>query len=277
MNGLVSVLMGVYNCDKTLKEAIQSIQKQTYTDWELIIYDDGSTDKSFDIALEMAKEDFRIKVFQNNKNVGLNITLNNCLKKASGDYIARMDADDVCEQERFQKQVAFLENHPEFSIVSTGMYLFDDSGRWGTIMPMEYPLPKDVVEGSPICHAPVMMYKKCLEQVGGYTEEKRRLRVEDVDLWIKLYAKGYRCYNLQEELYGMRNDSNAFARRKYRYRVNSVLVRLEGCKKLQLSARSYVKAIRPMIIGLVPQKLRQLLRKSMQYGLKIKNITKSND
>ena len=78
-----------------------------------------------------------------------------------------------------------------------------------------------------------------MEEVGGYTEHRRMLRVEDVNLWIKLYAAGYRCRNLPEPLYRMRNDQNALNRRKYRYRVNSVYVRLQGCRMLKLGIKSY--------------------------------------
>lgn len=260
----ISVLMGVYNCASTLGEAIESIQKQTYEDWELIICDDGSTDDTYDIAKKYAELDKRIIVIQNKKNQGLNVTLNNCLKKASGQYVARMDGDDRCSTVRFEKQIKFLENNPKYAIVSSGMYLFDSSGKWGSTIPIEKPSPKDVVEGSPICHAPVMMRKECMDAVGGYTVDERRLRVEDVDLWIKLYSAGYRCYNIQEELYGMRNDSNAFSRRKYRYRVNSTFVRLEGCRKLRLGPSSYVKAFQPMVIGLVPNSIRMFIRKRLK-------------
>ena len=109
-----------------------------------------------------------------------------------------------------------------------------------------------------------MMRKACMEQVHGYTEDVRMLRVEDVNLWIKLYAAGFRCYNIQEPLYKMRNDKNAFNRRKYKYRINSVYTRLQGCKLLNLGVKYYLYACTPMIIGLVPARLRQLLRRGQQ-------------
>ena len=90
------------------------------------------------------------------------------------------------------------------------------------------------------------------------------LRVEDVNLWIKLYTAGYRGYNIQKPLYRMRNDQNALNRRKYIYRVNSVYVRLQGCWMLKLGPRSYLKACVPMINGLVPAKLRQWIRKQQR-------------
>jgi glycosyltransferase EpsE len=92
------------------------------------------------------------------------------------------------------------------------------------------------------------------------------MRVEDVNLWIKLYAKGFRAYNLQEALYNMRNDQNAVNRRKYRYKINSTYVRLQGCRMMKLGAGSYLKAFKPMIVGLVPGRLRQIYRHRAGYG-----------
>ena len=109
-----------------------------------------------------------------------------------------------------------------------------------------------------------MMRKACMDKVNGYTEDVRMLRVEDVNLWIKLYAAGYRCYNIQEPLYRMRNDKNAFNRRKYKYRINSTYTRLKGCRELKLGAKYYLYACVPMIVGLVPMRVKYMLRKG-QY------------
>lgn len=262
MTDKISVLMGVYNCSSTLEKAIKSIQKQTYTNWELIVCDDGSTDDTFAIANKLASTDKRIKIIKNEKNCGLNKTLNNCLKLATGEFIARMDGDDESIPYRFQKQIDFLKNYPEFKIVSSTMILFDENGDWGLVKKKEFPQPEDVVINSAICHAPVMMRKECIDDVQGYTEDTRMIRVEDVNLWIKLYAKGYRCYNIQEPLYRMCNDKNAFNRRKYKYRINSTYVRLSGCKLLHLKPKYYFLSFKPMIIGLVPGKIRRIIRKS---------------
>ena len=100
-----------------------------------------------------------------------------------------------------------------------------------------------------------------MEAVGGYTVDRRMLRVEDVNLWIKLYAAGYRCRNIQQPLYRMRNDQNALKRRKYIYRLNSAYVRLQGCRLLHLGLASRLKALRPLAAGLVPAQVRQAIRK----------------
>lgn len=264
MDGKISVIMGIYNCADTLERAIDSILGQTYKNWELILCDDGSVDESYRVALKAAEQDKRITVIKNENNMGLNYTLNQCLKIATGKFIARMDGDDDCLPARFQKQVEFLENNPEYAIVSSPMILFDETGEWGRTSAIEFPSSKDVVCGSPICHAPVMMRKECMDAVGGYTVDKKMLRVEDVNLWIKLYAAGYRCYNIQEPLYRMRNDKNALNRRKYKYRVNSVYVRLKGCRMLHLGPICYMKAFKPMIIGLIPAQVRKSIRRSQQ-------------
>ena len=264
MNEKISVLMGVYNCADTLEAAVLSIQLQTYKNWELILCDDGSTDNTYDVALELSKKDSRIILLRNDFNHGLNYTLNRCLANATGKYIARMDGDDYCLSTRFERQVFFLRTNSEFSIVSTPMILFDENGEWGCTIVVEKPDSKDIISGSPICHAPVMMYKKCLDDVKGYTEDKKMLRVEDVNLWIKLYARGYRCYNLAEPLYKMRNDKNALNRRKYRFRINSTYVRLLGCKMLKLNWKYYILSFKPMIIGLIPAKIRQIIRQKQK-------------
>ena len=264
MSGRISVLMGIYNCAATLPQAVAAIQNQTYTNWELILCDDGSSDDTYKTARDLAAGDSRILLLKNERNLGLNATLNRCLAAASGDYIARMDGDDDCMPERFETQLRFLEAHPEFALVSTAMRFFDEAGEWGQAAPPEYPRPEDTVEGTAFFHATVMMRREAVEAVGGYTEDPRMLRVEDVNLWIKLYGAGYRGYNIQTPLYRMRNDQNALNRRKYIYRINSVYVRLQGCRLLQLGPKSWLQACKPMVNGLVPAKLRHLIRKKQR-------------
>lgn len=262
-SGKVSVLMGVYNCSSTVLDAIHSIQAQTYADWELIICDDGSADNTMEIVEKEAESDPRLTVLKNKTNQGLNVTLNRCLEVASGDYAARMDGDDLCKPDRFEKQVSYLEKHPEIQIVSSWMSLFDENGEWGIQRIPEHPTKEQVVAGTPIHHAPVMMRMECLREVGGYTEDAHKLRVEDVDLWVKLYARGYRCYNIQEPLYAMRNDKNALSRRKFKYRINSTRTRLEGCRTLHLGIDSYLRSFKPMIIGMIPAEIRSRIKNDL--------------
>ena len=158
------------------------------------------------------------------------------------------------------------------------MLFFDSEGQWGRNYVKAYPQKEDIVSGNPICHAPVMMWKSCIDKVGGYSQNARVLRVEDVDLWIKLYLAGFRCYNLSEPLYMMRNDKNALNRRKYRYRLNSTYVRLMGCRSMKLSPKYYLVSFKPMLYGLVPAGIRLMIRRKISYakGSEKKENTVSN-
>jgi len=263
----ISILMGIYNCAATLAEAIDSIISQTYTNWQFIICDDGSKDNSYDIAKEYEKMDpDRFVVIKNESNIGLNSTLNRCLKIADGDYIARMDGDDVCAPTRFQKEVEFLNSHPDYAIVSTYMTTFDENGEWGCIKTLEYPQVKDFPTHVPMfCHAPCMIRKEAFMDVGGYTEDKRLLRVEDYHLWYKFYAKGYKGYNIPEALYKMRDDRNALHRRTVKARFNGIYATFVGFKMVHLPKWMYIYAIKNAVVEIIkiiiPDKLYILLHK----------------
>ena len=100
----ISVLMGIYNCASTLQEALDSLYAQTYQDFQIIMCEDGSTDSTYDIAIENQKKHSNIIVLRNEKNMGLNYTLNRCLDKADTELIARMDGDDISKPKRFDKK-----------------------------------------------------------------------------------------------------------------------------------------------------------------------------
>ena len=258
----ISIIMGIYNCAPTLSEAIDSIVNQTYDNWELIMCDDGSTDDTYRIA-ESYRQKYpdKVKLIRNRHNSGLNITLNHCLEYAKGEYIARMDGDDISLPQRFEKEFNFLETHPEYDIVSTPMIYFDESGDFRTGKSNGEPALPDFAKGTPFCHAPCLVRKKAYDAVNGYTVSDNRLRVEDWDLWVRMYENGFRGFNLDEPLYKMRDDRNAYARRKYRYRINEARVSLYAVKHLNLSIKNYIWCLRPLIVGLLPKPIYDYLHK----------------
>ena len=254
--------MGIYNCAPTLPEAIDSLLAQTYTDWNLILCDDGSIDDTYDTARNyQEKYPDRITLLKNETNKGLNYTLNHCLEYADGDFVARMDGDDISLPERFEKEVRVLEEHPEYAIVSAPMIYFDADGEWGRGKPNPYPVKKDFLRGTPFCHAPCMVRREAYEAVGGYTDDPKYLRVEDYDLWIKMYAAGYAGMNLTEPLYCMRDDRNAASRRKFRYRINEFYARCKAIRVLRLPVYGYIFSLRPLIVGILPAFLYEFLHK----------------
>ncbi len=252
-NPVISVIMGIYNCGDTLSEAIECIVNQTFSDWELIMCDDGSNDDTYEIAISY-KEKYpeKIIVLQNEKNRGLNYTLNKCLKQAKGKYIARMDGDDRCDKERFAIEINVLEKEPEIAIVSTDMEFFDESGVWGKISHPEYPVPEDFVKESPFCHAPCMVKREAYMKVKGYSVSDKLLRVEDYHLWIKMYKCGYRGKNIHKCLYQMRDDRNAYSRRSFKNRLNEYYVKRLAIRTFRLKKWNYLLALRPIIVGLLP-------------------------
>ena len=250
----VSVIMGIFNCENTLRDAIESIINQSYTDWELIMCDDGSQDATYAVAEEYQKKyPDQIVLLQNQENLGLNATLNICLSKARGKYIARMDGDDLCSPERFAEEIAVLESEPEIAIVSTDMSYFDESGTWGQIRLATYPNNKDFLHGTPFCHAGSMVRKEAFDAVNGYTVEKKLLRVEDYHLWLKMYKAGYKGKNIHSVLYHMRDDRNAYSRRKFRYRINEAYVKYLAVKELKLPVWGYLYAVKPIVVGCIPR------------------------
>lgn len=268
MSKKVSVIMGIYNCEKTLGEAIESIISQTYENWELIMCDDGSRDETYHLA-QMYADRFpeKIKVIQNHKNLGLNQTLNNCLVCATGEYIARMDGDDLSTPERFEKEVLFLNTHPEYAIVSTPMVFFDEKGIWGQSTAIEIPQLKDFVFHAPFhCHAPCMIRREAFFKVGGYTVDPRLLRYEDCNLWYKLYSAGYRGYNLQEPLYMMRDDRDAYRRRSVESRLRATYVQWTGFRMVKMPKRYYpyliVEFLKSVIIAVMPEKVYSTLHRN---------------
>jgi glycosyltransferase EpsE len=249
---LVSVLMGIYNCADTLEEAVDCIVNQTYDNWELIMCDDCSSDNTNEVAERIAQKDNRIKVIKNEKNLTLAPTLNHCFEEAKGEYIARMDGDDICDNNRFEREVEVLNNHPEYAVVSCGMRFYDENGVYGEIINPERPKGEDFVRQSPICHAPCMMRADVLIAVGGYSNSKEVERIEDYDLWVRMYAEGYKAYNIQEPLYSMREGRDAIKRKRFKFRVTEYKLRKRVCKQFNLGWKDRIIAFRPILIGFMP-------------------------
>lgn len=264
----ISVIMGIYNCQDTLAEAIDSLLAQTFQDFELIMCDDGSSDNSKKIAEDYCNRfPDRFVLLENVENLGLNKTLNNCLKVATGEYVARMDGDDISLPDRFEKEVNFLDSHKEYAIVSTPMIFFDENGDWGSSKSIEIPQIKDFVFHTPFhCHAPCMIRREAYCAVNGYTEDKRLLRFEDCNLWFKLYGAGYRGYNIQEPLYKMRDDKNAYKRRKASVRLRGTYVKWTGFRIVKMPLKYYpfliVEFMKNLAIAIMPEKLYNKLRRS---------------
>lgn len=184
----VSVILPVYNAEQFVAEAVLSILGQSFSDFELIAIDDGSTDRSAAILDSLAAKDARIIVLRQS-NSGLIATLNRGCASARGQYLARMDADDVSLPERLRTQVQYLENHPEIGIVGTWFQDISAGGTAGRVWPL--PAAPAVVQwflmfGDCIAHPSIMARSGVFRELGYYNSDA--LHVEDYDLWIRACA-----------------------------------------------------------------------------------------
>lgn len=196
----VSAIMPTYNVGKHLREALDSVLQQTWQDWELIVVDDGSSDDTPEILEEYASRDHRIHLYLMG-HCGRGKARNACLERSRGKYIAICDSDDIFHPERFALQVAFLENNPEYGVVSANYLFFSDD------LPLsaQYIFPGDPegVRGlfekgkMGACHGVSMFRKELLDLVGPYCPEL--LMSEDLDLFLR-FNEITRFYKLPEIL-----------------------------------------------------------------------------
>ncbi len=253
MNEKISVIMATYNCAKTVQKSIDSILAQTYTNWVMIICDDGSTDNTLSI-LNNYKEKYPDKfvIIQNDQNRKLPYSLNHCLKYVETDLVARMDGDDWSTPDRFEKQVAFLKEHPEYVLVSTGVTVFDGEKKIASIIKIPEPTKESMLRSNAFSHATIMTYKYVYDKLGGYSLDPTVLRVEDVDLWCRFLAAGFRGYNLPDELYVILEDTNAAKRRTFKARLNSAKTRSRGYKLMGFKGFTLYKPYLLVLNAFVP-------------------------
>lgn len=263
---MISVIMGVYNPrnKEIFNKAIQSVLNQSYEDIEVIICDDGSNAETRNFLNEALLKDPRIVLIHNDKNSGLAYSLNHCLAVAKGEYIARMDDDDISDTQRFEEELRFLEAHPEIGWVGCNADLIDGEGNiWGKCTMTEYPTKDDLLFNSPFIHPTVLFRRNVLEDANGYAVSRHTRRTEDYDLWMRLYAMGHRGANLQKRLFQYREDEFAYTKRKYTYRIDEAIVRYHGFSRLKLFPKAWLYVVKPLLVGLIPG---VVLRKMKKHG-----------
>lgn len=250
----ITVIMGIYNCAPTLAEALDSLLDQTYQGFKVVMCDDGSSDKTLEVAGQYVdRYPGKFILIRNERNMGLNFTLNRCLEYADTEYVARMDGDDLSLPERFAEEIGFLDSNVGFHIVSTPMIYFDDNGEFRRGSGGYEVVKKDFLKGAPFCHAPCMVRTEAYRNVGGYTVSRELLGVEDYHLWFKMYAAGYRGVMLDRPLYMMRDDRNAASRRTFGRYLRVARVMWRGFPMIGLPAWNRLYALRPIITACLPE------------------------
>ncbi len=254
----LSVIMGVYSDQNTseLDRAVSSILGQTFSDFEFIIYDDGSNPIASEFIKKLGQRDDRIVIIGSEENHGLAFSLNKCLEKANGRYIARMDDDDISLPDRFEKQIEFLETHPEYDWCGCNAIIFDEEGEWGMTTRPENPTAEDYLKFSPYIHPTVMYRRATLMENGGYSVRKETLRCEDYEIFMRLYRAGFKGCNMQEVLFKYHVDRNTYHDRDFKFRVYEAKVRFENFREMGiLFPFGWLYCLRPIIGAFLPVKL----------------------
>ena len=237
----VSVLMPCYNTATTLPEALESLSCQSFTDFEVIAVDDGSTDATAQILQEWAMRDERLHVMSR-PHSGLVDALNAGLQACAAPYVARMDADDWSHPERLSRQVAYLEAHPEVKVVSCRVEGFPEGQvrqgfriyiDWLNSLLSDADIRREMFIESPLPHPSVTFRRQAVLQVGGYQEHGW---AEDYDLWLRLYLAGARFAKLPQVLLRWREYPGRLTRTDARYSLENFL-----------RAKAYYLALGPLV------------------------------
>ncbi len=203
----ISVLLPVYNAQNYLEKAIDSILAQSFKNFELVLINDGSTDDSTEICRKFAREDSRIVLIEQ-ENKGLITTLNLGIETCRAPLIARMDADDIAEKERFARQKLYMDENPDTLVLGSAITLIDEYDQ--LIGKVRYPKAGRGMDhyifkhGSPVAHPAVMMSRKAALELGGYRIAYKH--AEDYDLWLRFHKMG-KIHNLEESLLRYRHHS----------------------------------------------------------------------
>jgi len=250
----VSVVMSVYNGEEYVCKAIDGILGQSYKDIEFVIIDDGSTDDTR--LLLQNYNDLRIKVTWNSKREGLTKALNKGIQMASGEYIARQDADDISMYDRLEKQVNYLERNQEIALLGTAVKVIDSEGNH--LQDIEYPLRHPFIcqalkKYNCFCHGSVVFRKRCFDEIEGYREAFTT--AQDYDLWLRLSEK-YQVANLPDRLYKYRFTPSSLTFRKIfdqtrmaAFARKAVLIRDEGLSEASLMNQMHTYLDSPITLS----------------------------
>ncbi|MBW6442117.1 glycosyltransferase [Patescibacteria group bacterium] len=221
-NPLVSVIMPAYNSEKYISEAIESILNQSFKDFEFIIIDDGSTDKTWEIIQEYAEKDERVVAVKNEKNLNNYACRNKGIKISKGKYIVWQDSDDISMSNRLEKQVDFMENNLEVGICGSFMQIFTDEKdlnirKYST---EDKDLRKDIFKYSPIAQPTAIIRKECYEKVGYYDDSYDA--TQDLDMTFRI-GNEFKLANIPEVLIRYRVHPNSVTYKKVKKQIINAL------------------------------------------------------
>ncbi|MGQ9454921.1 MAG: glycosyltransferase [Armatimonadota bacterium] len=272
MKPAVSVLMPVYNAAATIEPAVRSILRQSLTNFELVIVDDGSTDATPEILDSLSSSDGRIQVVQT-EHRGIVAALNCGLSLCSGELVARMDADDISHRDRLAEQVSFMDANPEISVCASLVRIFPRKKllegmlryeQWLNSLITPSQIARDIFVESPVAHPSVILRRREILELGGYTD---RGWVEDYDLWLRYHIHGKKFAKIPRVLLWWRHSPERITVTDPRCSVESFL----RAKAHYLSTLIECKN-RPIVLWGAGQTGRRLLKHLLREGLTLEAV-----
>ena len=207
---LVSVILPAYNCEKYIAASVTSILRQVYDKFELIVVNDGSTDNTLKILSSIS--DQRLRILSNDGNKGLICSLNRAIDASKGEFIARMDADDIAANDRIEKQVHWLLHHPDTAAVATCIRIIDENGNEKGDWPLDRQtntatlIKKVMPRENCLAHPAMMVRASILKQ---YKYSERQQNIEDYDLWLRMLGDGLVIDKVPQPLLYYREHSSS--------------------------------------------------------------------
>jgi glycosyltransferase involved in cell wall biosynthesis len=248
--------MSVYNGVTFLKDSIESILSQSFTEFEFIIFDDNSHDGSQQILQEYAKNDSRIKVITNKSNKGLGANLQKGVKLASGKYIARMDDDDIAAIDRLQIQYEYALANPQIDIIGSIAIDIDENNNEVGIrrVPLYHNDIVNYIWTCPIIHPTVLFKKEAILKAGSYGNERRR---QDYALWFRCANHGLKFANIDKPLLRYRFYDIYYKKNDLTALIYQVKIGLKGCRLVKASPIAYIGVCIPLVKGILPRSLKK--------------------
>ena len=259
---MVSIIMSVHNGMPFLIEAMKSVQQQTWTDFEFIIINDGSSDDSGGYIEKNQGNDKRIILIKQS-NLGLTKSLNRGIKISKGEYIARIDADDIWHKDKLAKQIKYLEAHPNCALLGTAYQRIDANGAYLgeatiAIFNSDNLIRDAITKFNPFFHSSVIFRRDACMQLGGYDEFYRY--AQDYNLWVRFIAK-YSVANLPEILAFQRiTQDNISIKKERKQRWYALKSKLLAIKLLKLNVLHYYHLLNNIAIIILPTSLVKLIR-----------------
>lgn len=258
---IISIVMPVYNAEKYVEEALLSVLRQTYTDWELIVMDDGSSDRSAEILRKIAKTDKRIKCVFNKKNKGIGYTMTKLVSMARGKYIARMDSDDIMLPTRIETQVKFMENNPKIGLI--GSYLAEIDNKRKLRAVRKVPLThKEIVDGlftrQTVQNPTLMMRVGAIPKRELYFDSELS-PVDDLDFYMRVARANAQFANIPEYLmyYRAHGENSSLRDIKKSFNLSyQVRAKALNTSKISLSLKQkVVSSLQKLVVDTLPNKL----------------------